>query len=286
MRFLTFLFSTGFGLLIMTAGCRSPINAKTWTRYHNAGIRAEEREDFLPAKQEYYRAYWIAQSGNLGPAAEAKALYDWARVTGYLGNYEEAELGFTNTLGVIQRGRGEADKLLSPTLCELARLFHDTQQFTKAVPIFKQAQNVLEQAGAPEMDPMGFAIFLDDYAESLRAAGLSSEATAITERSKAIREAHQGETPKRKPRRYAQSLVNREPTRANPPSSAGIKLLPINTKTKRQTLVGGSKTRNACRHLKSLTQTSAHKHFSCQSNLTNSNHRFSLKNEGNVFKHT
>ena len=43
----------------------------------------------------------------------------------------------------------------TPALCEFARLFHDTGQHEKALPLFEQAVSRLDQVGAPGKDPVG-----------------------------------------------------------------------------------------------------------------------------------
>ncbi len=64
--------------------------------------------------------------GNLGPAPEAYSLYEWSRVTGYLGMYADAEKGFNDVLILIDKAGEKAKDLRAPALGELARLLHDT----------------------------------------------------------------------------------------------------------------------------------------------------------------
>jgi tetratricopeptide (TPR) repeat protein len=189
-------------LLGATTGCRTPIDITTATQYQKAAAQAELAGNFLQAKDQYYRAYWCAQAGELGPAFEAKSLFDWARVTGYLGNYEEAEVGFTNVLGIIPRAHGEAAMLTAPTLAELALLLHDTQQHTKAVSTFQEAVKEMELGKMPNSDPIAFANFLDLYVESLNSTGFRDHAVALKKQAADIRSAHPGEAAKWKPRPY------------------------------------------------------------------------------------
>ncbi len=196
------VYIAGLMLVLGAAGCANPINARTADRYYQAGRRAEEAGDLTLAEKDYFRSYRNTEMGILGPAAEAAALYEWSRVAGYLGKYTEAEEGFTNTLIKIEKAKGEADKWKAPTLCELARLLHDTKQFAKAVPVFQQAIPELEKRDALKGDPIGFAEFLDDYAQSLKAAGFNDQAAEVERRSAGIKAQNPGAPAKFKVRRY------------------------------------------------------------------------------------
>jgi tetratricopeptide (TPR) repeat protein len=186
-----------------SAGCRNPTNVGTYGQYSRSGRIAEERGDLLMARREYSRALWNARAGWLGPKAEATALYDWSRLTGYLGGYAEAEQGFREVLQLIGKSKGEANELEAPALCELARLLFDTQQFEKAVAVFEIAVPALEKRDAPHVDPIGFAEFLDDYEAALRAVELTARADEVSQRSAAIRLQNHGATAKFRVRRYS-----------------------------------------------------------------------------------
>jgi hypothetical protein len=194
----------GLVLILGTNGCRNPINARTADRYYQAGSRAESVGDLTLARQDYYRSFWNTQAGLLGPAAEAAALYEWSRVTGYLGNYAEAEWGLTNTLMRIEKAKGEADRLKAPTLCELARMLRDTKNYSRAVPVFQEAIQEVESRDLVKPDPIGFAEFLDDYAHSLKEVGLNDQAAEVERRSAGIRAQYPGASAKFKYRRYAE----------------------------------------------------------------------------------
>ncbi|MDB6124720.1 MAG: uncharacterized protein JWQ71_3713 [Pedosphaera sp.] len=191
-----------FALIVCSTGCRNPINAKIESRYYQAGDQAEKGGDLELARKDYNRSYCNAVAGNLGFEAEAYPLYEWSRVTGYLGMYADAEQGFIKTLTLIDKAKGKADKLRAPTLCELAWLLFDTKEHARAIPVFEAAVQELERRDALHTDPVSFAEFLDDYAESLKAAGFIGQAEAIAQRSAAIREQNQGASPKFKRRRY------------------------------------------------------------------------------------
>src|ERR1700704_5364652 len=118
--------------------------------------------------------------------------------------HAEAEGGFTSVLALIDKAEGKADTLRAAALCELARLLHDTKQHPRAIPAYEQAIDELQRREAPQKDPVGFAEFLDDYAESLRAVGEQKAAKAVAQRSAAIKQDNPKNTARLTPRRYTQ----------------------------------------------------------------------------------
>ena len=187
------LAATGLALL---SGCFSnPVNAYTGAQYFDSGQQAEARGNLRLAAMNYSRAYGNCIAGNLGPNAEAHTLYEYARMSAYLGNTTIAEKGFQDVIVLIDKTGGELESLRAPTLCEFARMLHDSNQDKKAVPIFERAISALDLVHAEQSGPQDFSEFLDDYAASLAAANLPDKAAAVTARSKNIKESHQGEHP-------------------------------------------------------------------------------------------
>jgi hypothetical protein len=92
-------------------------------------------------------------------------------------------------------------------LCELARLLHDTKQHSRAIPVFESAIHELQRANAPQKDPLGFAEFLDDYADSLNAIGELEVAKGVAVRSTAIKLEHETGLLRFHPRRYGGTAV-------------------------------------------------------------------------------
>jgi tetratricopeptide (TPR) repeat protein len=187
---------------VVLSGCANPINSHTAQRYYEAGIQAERANDLALARRNFSRAYGNAQIGNLGPAAEASYLYEYARVTGYAGEYEESAKAFTDALALIDKAKGEADKLRPPALAEFARLLHDTGQHEKAAPIYNQAMVALEAVGIESADPLGYAALLDEFAESLTAARFPDRAAAISAKATSLKAKHKDAPPRFEARRY------------------------------------------------------------------------------------
>lgn len=189
-------------LLLIQTSCINPIKGAASARAYDKGEAAELRGDLGTARELFYKAYVSAQ-GRLGPEHEALPLYEWARVSGYLGKRADVEWAFPKVLDLIARAKGRADRLLAPALSEYARYLHDTGQHTKAVSIFSQAMSALEKRAIEKEDPVGFAQFLEEYATSLKQAGKSQETESLLKRAAALRDNHRGVEPKYKPRRYS-----------------------------------------------------------------------------------
>lgn len=190
-------------MFMLISGCISnPINAHTAKKYFEYGVQAADTGDWDLARQNFARAHVNAQIGHLGPETEAQCIYEWSRVTGYMGKYADAEKGFNEVLVLIDRAHGKADALLAPTLCELARLFHDTRQHSKAISIFERAVSELEKTLIKEDDPIAFADFLEEYASSLRALGEDTRANELIHRVGSIRDENKGRTAKFIAKRY------------------------------------------------------------------------------------
>lgn len=185
---------------LMLTGCA--LNAYEASRHFDYAEQAEKAGDYKLARQQYNRAFADCQMGLLGPADEASCAYAWSRVTGYLGLYADAEKGFKDVLTLIDKAHGKADGLRAPTLCELARLLHDTDQHQKAIPVYERALAELEKTSVAKDDPIGFADFLDDYASSLRMAGETARADEISGRAVVIHEQNKGLTAKFVAKRY------------------------------------------------------------------------------------
>lgn len=190
------------GACYFFGSCANPINARTAARYDEAGLKAENSGDLETSRKNHSRARWNAQAGHLGPAAEARSLYEFARVTGYAGNHAESETAFLKVLALIDQARGKADDLRAPALAEYSRLLHDTGKHRQALPVFAGAVEELEKVEIEQSDPIGFANYLDDYRDSLSKAGNARLAAEITKRADSIRTRHPGESAKFTARRY------------------------------------------------------------------------------------
>ncbi|PTY00371.1 tetratricopeptide repeat protein [Opitutus sp. ER46] len=174
------------------SGCTNPINAHTARRYFEAAQGAEAEGDLPRARMLYSRAAGNTDLGHLDANSRAHAWFEYARLSGYLGEVAEAERTYERVLTLIDAGVPEAESLRAPTLAEYARLLQNNDQPQRASPLYARAVAALERVSAADSDPIGFALFLENYAQCLRSVGDAPEADRIKERANALRNQHPG----------------------------------------------------------------------------------------------
>ena len=173
-----------FPLFIL--GCANPLNLSTKERYTSYGLQAEEAGDYELARENYRRAFINAQVGSLGPAHESQALYNYARMTGFLCNFEEAEETFLEALKLEEKKSGP-DRQISNRLFMLAQLKFDKHKYDEAIIYFEQVIPIMEKLGDDREDPVGFSYILDNYAASLIKSNQKEKSIIYQERAKELR---------------------------------------------------------------------------------------------------
>src|SRR5438552_18424620 len=68
-------------------GCVNPLNAGHYQRYMDAGLRAENRGDYITARRHFIRARSNSVQGFLGKEAESAAIYNIGCMNGMLGYF-------------------------------------------------------------------------------------------------------------------------------------------------------------------------------------------------------
>lgn len=120
------------------------------------------------------------------------AAYDWARATGRMGEYENAERAFWYSLHLEQtRDVPPEDKLIASRYYELARLYHVWGKQQKAIQCYREALAATDQRNI-RSDPIGFAAVLDEFASYLDEAGQTNEAADIRKQSAELRNNNPG----------------------------------------------------------------------------------------------
>ena len=69
------------------------------------------RGDLKKAREDSGGLISMPRSDMLDRRRKAHSLYEYSRMTGYLGMYAESEAGFTNTLMLIAKAKGQVDDL-------------------------------------------------------------------------------------------------------------------------------------------------------------------------------
>lgn len=172
------------------SGCSNPINAYTGGRHFEAAESAEAAGDLTKARMLFSRAAVNADIGNLGTATQAHAWYEYARVCGYLGEVEESQRTYDRVLKLIEAGGDETQSLRAPALAEYARMLQNNGRPQLALPHYARALEALDRLPVTASDPIGFALFLDGYAECLRTVGNNEQSREIAARAEALRTQH------------------------------------------------------------------------------------------------
>ncbi len=183
-------------------GCTNPVNMYTADRYYHLGVEAEQRGDLEQACMFFSRSYGNTEMGNAPPLARAHALYEYARVSGYLGRLAEAEKGFNEVIALLDQVPVDPSHLRSPTHSEHAKLLLANRRFRESIPEFEQAMASLDQLSVENNFPGDFAVFLDQYAAALNAVQRTDQADVISRRAARIRQEHPSAPVALPPRKY------------------------------------------------------------------------------------
>ena len=168
--------------MCFVAGCTNPVNMYTADRYYHLGAEAETRGDLEKACMYFSRSYGNTLMGNAPPLARAHALYEYARVSGYLGRLAEAEKGFSEVIALLDKVSDDPTHLRAPTHSEHAKLLFANKRFRESIPEFEKAVTNLDQLSVENSEPGNYAVFLDKYGTALRAGQSADQADIIAKR--------------------------------------------------------------------------------------------------------
>lgn len=189
-------------MFVLMAGCANPINEHTYDHYYRSGTAAEHANDLKLAQENFRRAAINARIGHLGAEQEGWATYEWSRMTGHLGNFEDSLRGFQDAKAKLGQAYGPDSPKLVPLFSEMGRLYQDNGYFREAADAYAAAMPLLEQIGILKDDPIGYADLLDDYATCLMNSGESQQAEQIEAKSQNIRQRNWDVAAKQQFRRY------------------------------------------------------------------------------------
>ena len=117
---------------------------ESWETLNTAGMLAYQEKDFETAKELFERALAaITQNPERNPHY-ATTLNNLGAVHESLGEYEQAELRYRNSLSVIESIQGPAHPDVAVALNNLASLYLSQKAFGKAEPILKRALRISE----------------------------------------------------------------------------------------------------------------------------------------------
>jgi tetratricopeptide (TPR) repeat protein len=190
---------------IVVSGCANPINMHTAQKYFNAGIAAERSGDYLAAHENYYRAYVNTEIGHADDQRKALAMYNLARMKGYLCMKAAAEPLFLNSVAVEEKALSQNGVWYTGRLAETARFYSGFGEYAKAVPYFEKATLRLVSSGTEAASPIEMAEIWEDYAEALRRVGSIDRANELAGRARNLRDTNPGKTARFTPFQYGKN---------------------------------------------------------------------------------
>ena len=178
-RYLVLLFFTS----LMFAGCSSSINKQNSAKYWDAAIAARDQGNWQLARSNWSK---MIVSGNLAGVDQRNmsiAYYEYGRASGILCDWQEAESGLKKSLEIDRSNSGPVHL----PLMELGRLNFDQGKYDQALGYFREAKPLVDSINAETRDPLGYAEFLDELAESIEKSTNDGEAAQYRERAKQLR---------------------------------------------------------------------------------------------------
>jgi tetratricopeptide (TPR) repeat protein len=171
------------------------------TRF-DSGLRTMDAGDYVTAKKMFYEAYQRTDSYGVQSWLKAACAYNFAICEGQLGNFEQAENWFNESIALDEKVEGKDGPHASMRLFELARLYQAWGKNSQSIEMYEKAFLLADKQNALKTDPIGYAIVLNDYATVLKKADFEQKAESIENKAQKIRDANPGVEPKFKVRYY------------------------------------------------------------------------------------
>jgi len=115
-----------------------------WETANTAGLQAYRQGRYSDAKQWFFQALTEAERSGEPSPSQAMTLNNLAAVHEALGESEEAELRYQQSLFVIETIQGPNHPDLVPGLNNLALLYVQNGKFQQAEPLLRRSLNILE----------------------------------------------------------------------------------------------------------------------------------------------
>lgn len=143
------------------------------------------------ARQLYSESLEAAQqSGDKDTAAIA--MYGLGRANGFLCHFREAEQWLKKSIVMREQIPDSETARFSQNLFELARLYYDFKEYASAISYFERVIPMVEESGATNQDPIGYANVLEDYADALQKENRHAEAEAVSKKISGLRDSNPG----------------------------------------------------------------------------------------------
>jgi tetratricopeptide (TPR) repeat protein len=177
-------------LIVLFALLAAPVwaaNPQVAQRAYEQGLRAESAGNYSGARDAFKKALTEAQEAGLGQDFISAATYNLGRMTGYTCDFARAKELLLEALRLEQALPAPSRANVTKRLSELARLSYDQGAFSESVSYYDLVVPELEELGVLKLDPNGFAIFLDDYAQAHARSGDEHRADAARRKAADIR---------------------------------------------------------------------------------------------------
>lgn len=180
--------------LILLTGCGRDFGTSNMARYHDAGMRAEQANDYQSAEEQYERALVWAGTERVPPSLLSLNLYNLGRMKGHGCKFTEARELLLTSLAMEEQVSGPDSPQITRRLFELARLYYDRRQYADAQPYYAEAIDMLRRLRLEGEDPVNFGDALREYAAVLRQTGNSRAAAGVIAEADALRARYPDET--------------------------------------------------------------------------------------------
>ncbi|WP_218043092.1 tetratricopeptide repeat protein [Steroidobacter gossypii] len=165
------------------AGCANPVNRSTAVRYSEAAWTARDAGDWRRAQSNLAKAIPNAQVGGATPRQMSVLYYEYGRASGVICDWEAAEQSLKRALELDQGSNGPVHL----AQMELGRMYFDRKDYASAEHYFTSLYQLFERMDAQTADPLGYAVFLDEYAVTLEALSRPAEASPLKARADELR---------------------------------------------------------------------------------------------------
>jgi tetratricopeptide (TPR) repeat protein len=182
------------GLLLFAeqgAAAAKDENLAAMQRYARNGFSAVQRGDWDKAREGFGKALESAQKTDATDRRTMAVLYlEYGRALGVSCQFEEAG-------AYLERAR-EVDEVaggpVHMSLVELARLKRAEHEFEEAELHYRTVMPMLAKHSIPTVDPIGYAQFLEEYADVLRQIGKGGNAIPLDLESQELRVRNPGKS--------------------------------------------------------------------------------------------
>lgn len=117
---------------------------ENWETLNTAGMLAYQEKDFITAKQLFERALHTLEQGEKPNPLSATTLNNLGAVHEKLGEFEQAEYRYRNSLATIETIQGSDHPDIAMGLNNLASLYFSQHLFEKAEPLWRRSLNISE----------------------------------------------------------------------------------------------------------------------------------------------